>query len=327
MNMEWRGAMDQNLSVPLARDKKKTLLRFSDIADIQARLFKGGPTAGGERLMIALVQGTRAVYVRAREVMRTETGAKAPVVADSRFGLVFLSLAVSLVLHAGLAMGLLNEKRSEPPKREQLLVVEFIGMVGNRQLEQKQRGNDSAQKAPALPPQEMAKKTAKKATAPTRKAPSPVKAKALPEKTETRPEPKLEPEQQPEQQATNAAPAAGEQALPKGADAQQELQTLKPRELEASLIRKYLAGLKQAIQNHLEYPQEARDSGYVGAPVIRFTITDSGDILPGSLAVQKSSGSALLDERALLAARGAAPMAKPPRQMAVTITVAFTQDG
>ena len=169
----------------------------------------------------------------------------------------------------------------------------------------------------------MTKKAAKKAMATARKAPSSVKVKALPEKTEIKPEP----EQQPAQQAANAAPPSSEQTIPKGADAQQMPQTLKSRELDASLIRKYLAGLKQAIQSHLQYPREARDSGYVGAPVIRFTITESGDILSGSLGVHKSSGSALLDEKALLAARDAAPMAKPPRQMAVTITVAFTQDG
>lgn len=247
--------------------------------------------------------------------MRKETGAKAPVVADSRFGLVFLSLAVSLALHAGLAMGLLNEKRSEPPKREQLLMVEFIGMVSNRQLEQKQMGNDSARKAPVSPPE----KKAKMATASAHTASTPVRAKEQMEKTETKPEQ--------EQQPVKAAPSVSEQTMPQGSEVQQIQQTLKPRESEESLIRKYLAGLKRAIQNHLEYPQEAQDTDSIGAPVIRFIITESGDILPNSLSIQKSSGSILLDEKALQAARGAAPMAKPPRQMAVTITVAFTQDG
>ncbi|WP_333873626.1 TonB family protein [Methylobacter sp.] len=229
-------------------------------------------------------------------------GAKA-ILSGCRFGV--LGLVVSLALHALVAMSIFSENRTKPPLNEEL-VVQFVGMVSNRQIDQKQKGDDSprsAQKAPVPPLQEVAKKTAKKAQ-------SPVKPKKLPEKIETTP-----------------TPAPVEQAMPKGAEVQQVQQTLMPRESEASLIRKYLAGLKQDIQKHLEYPQEALDSGYIGAPVIRFTITESGDILPGSLAINKSSGSDLLDEKALQAARGSAPMAKPPRQMTVTITLAFTQDG
>ncbi len=234
-------------------------------------------------------------------------------VSSCRF--VLLGLAVSLALHAALALGVLSVKRSKPPPQREELVVQLIGMASNRQIEQQQRGDDSPSSAQKVlaPTRKVPKKVV-----PVRKAPSPVKAKALPEKLETKSEPETE---------QQAAPSVSEQMMPTGAKAQQVQQTLKPRESEESLIRKYLAGLKQAIQNHLEYPQEARDTGYIGAPVIRFTITGSGDILSGSLSVAKSSGSALLDEKALQAARSAAPMAKPPRQMTVTITVAFTQDG
>lgn len=234
----------------------------------------------------------------------------------SRFGAGLACVAISLLLHAGLAIRMLglNRSRPAPPPREQL-VVELVGMLSNRQLEQKQLGKTDAPKTSA-PPREMAKKKPPS----VRKAPSPVKAKDKPRMSE--PEPK--PEELPEQAAV--APPS-EKNMSNGADMQQVQQTLKTRESEASLLRKYLAGLKQAIQDHLEYPQEARHTGNVGAPVIRFTITESGDILHGSLCVHKSSGSLLLDEKALLAARGAVPMAKPPRQMTVTITVAFTQDG
>jgi protein TonB len=258
-----------------------------------------------------------------RKVAAAGVMASAP---GSRLG-VGIGLLASLALHAVLAMGVLNVNVRKPAPQRDQLVVQYIGMVGNRQAEQKQRGDDierNAPKAPAPPPQKAVKKTMKKAMAherPAGKALSPVKKQ--PGKTETKPKP----EQQPEQQVARAAPPASEQTMPKGAEAQQVKQTLKPRESELSLIRKYLAGLTQEIQDHLEYPREARDAGYVGAPTIRFTITESGDILPTSLSVHKSSGSALLDEKALQAAQAAAPMAKPPRQMTVTITVAFTQDG
>jgi periplasmic protein TonB len=225
-----------------------------------------------------------------------------------RFGL--LGLAVSLALHALLAMAVFSESKSKPPQREEELVVQLVGMVSNLQVDQKQKGDDSARKASASPHKEEMKK-------PEKKAPSQVKVKERREKIKPEPEP----------QPVKAAPPATVQPMPKGAEMQQEQQTLKPRESEASLIRKYLAGLKEDIQKHLEYPRDAGDTGDVGAPVIRFTITESGDILPGSLSINKSSGSDLLDEKALQAARGSAPMAKPPRQMTVTITLAFTQDG
>jgi protein TonB len=258
-----------------------------------------------------------------RKVAAAEMMASAPA---SRLG-VGIGLAVSLALHAVLAMSVLSVNVRKPAPQRDRLVVQLIGMVSNRQIEQKQRGDDierSAPKASAPPPQKALKKFVKQAMAPerpARKASSPVRAQ--PGKTETKPNP----EQQPEQQAARDAPSASEQTMPKKAEAQQIRQTLKSRESEVSLIRKYLAGLTQEIQDHLEYPLEARDLGYVGAPTIRFTITESGDILSASLSVHKSSGSTLLDEKALQAARAAAPMAKPPRQMTVTITVAFTQDG
>ena len=253
---------------------------------------------------------------------------------DCRFGLGLFSLAVSLALHGWLATGLLSESRREPPPKREQLLVQFVGMVSKRQIEQKQPGDDSARSVPkalASVPQEIAKKVMAPRP-PARKAPIPVKVRVPPGKTETRPRPEQQPqpvqqaEQQAEQQGVGFTPPASEQTMSTG-ESHQMQQTLKSRETEMSLIRTYLASLKQAIQNHLEYPREALDVGYVGAPAIRFTITESGDILPGSLAIHKSSGSAMLDEKALQAARGAAPMAKPPRQMAVTITVAFTQGG
>jgi periplasmic protein TonB len=243
-------------------------------------------------------------------------------VFECRF--VLLSLAASLALHAVLATGVSGKNRNKPPRREEL-VIELIGIVSNRQLEQKQRGDtspSSTQKAVAPPPHKAAKKAAKKVMTPTRKASSRMKAMAQPEKT------RPEPEQQSEQPAVSTAPPASGKTMPLGAESQQIQQVLKPRESQASLIRKYLARLKRDIQSHLDYPEEARDTtGNVGAPTIRFTITESGDILPGSLSINKSSGSAQLDQQALRAARSSTPLAKPPRQMTVTIKVAFTRDG
>lgn len=223
---------------------------------------------------------------------------------------VLLSMAASLGLHTVVAIGILGKNQSKPPQREEL-VVELIGMVSTRQVEQKQQGEVSPSST---------QKAAKKMMTRVHKASNPVKAMARPEKT------KPEPQPQSEQQALSATPPVIGNTAPLGSESPQMQQILKPRESEASLIRAYLAGLKREIQNHLDYPDDARDIGNVGAPTIRFTITESGDILPGSLSIYLSSGSAQLDEQAIRAAQSSAPMAKPPRPMTVTIKVAFIQD-
>jgi periplasmic protein TonB len=64
----------------------------------------------------------------------------------------------------------------------------------------------------------------------------------------------------------------------------------------------------------------------VGAPTIRFTLTEEGNILSGSLAVAKSSGYPVLDESAMRAAQAGAPFEKPPRRMEVAIAIGFVQE-
>ena len=103
-------------------------------------------------------------------------------------------------------------------------------------------------------------------------------------------------------------------------------QTVRARDDGADALRKYLAGLRKAIQGKLVYPVEAREAGYVGAPTIRFTLTEEGNILSGSLAVAKSSGYPVLDESAMRAAQAGAPFEKPPRRMEVAIAIGFVQE-
>jgi len=54
-------------------------------------------------------------------------------------------------------------------------------------------------------------------------------------------------------------------------------------------MRDYLAEVIKAIQRNLAYPDQARREGFLGRPVIRFTLMDNGGILPNSLAVHQSS--------------------------------------
>ena len=235
--------------------------------------------------------------------------------------LALLCLTVSLLLHT-LVMQLMHAQPAKPPPHREVLIVEWGGVVSNQQLEEKHQGEtlpSSQQQKPIEAPKEKPKKVNKT----PRKAPEPLKAPQPLERSESKPEPQTQAQAEPQPAQQSASATA-----PQGVDAQQIAQQLAARESELSLMRKYLAGLKQAIQSHLEYPQEAREPGNLGAAVIlRFTLTESGDILAGSLSINKSSGSAVLDAKALEAAQSAAPMARPPRQMTVTITVVFAQDG
>jgi periplasmic protein TonB len=124
--------------------------------------------------------------------------------------------------------------------------------------------------------------------------------------------------------------SAGEAQTPgEGADHQdQTQQTIAAASIpsDASALRTYVGQLRKAIQSRVVYPPQARLAGQVGTPVVRFTVSLNGDILPGSLAIQRSSGYPLLDENALQAARDSSPLPPPPRQFSVAIAVAFARE-
>ena len=68
-----------------------------------------------------------------------------------------------------------------------------------------------------------------------------------------------------------------------------------------------------------------RKSGIEGISTITFTIMESGDIRGNSLRVKKSSGYSELDANALKSALASAPFEKPPKELNVSIAVAFTR--
>lgn len=235
---------------------------------------------------------------------------------ERRLRLVFaVGLGISVLLHAALVLPwLMNDGAApRPPQREQL-VVDLLGMVSNRQSEQQVVGRPMEAPAPASPPKQAIRQaTRERPPVPRQTAPSPVQVeRPAEEPVRAVPEPAT--------QVAAVPPAAN------GAEEERVQQTVRARNTDADAIRKYLASLKRAIQSKLVYPAEAREAGYVGAPMIRFTLTESGNILSGSLALQKSSGYPVLDESAMRAALAGAPFEKPPRQMDVAIAVAFVQD-
>ncbi|WP_208507572.1 TonB family protein [Variovorax paradoxus] len=225
-----------------------------------------------------------------------------------------IGLGLSVLLHAALVLPWLVRARPEapPPLREQL-VVDLLGMVSNRQVEQQQVARPAEPPPPTPPPKPVARKeTRERPQAPRQVAPSPVQVARAEEPVRASPEP---------QQQVAAPPPVSN-----AAEEDRMQQTVRARDDGADALRKYLAGLRKAIQGKLVYPAEAREAGYVGAPTIRFTLTEEGNILSGSLAVAKSSGYPVLDESALRAAQAGAPFEKPPRRMDVAIAIGFVQE-
>lgn len=239
----------------------------------------------------------------------------------ARFGFK-QALCVSLLLHALAGLWSVNAWVS-PPSKPQSLMFDLVGMVSKRQIEEQRAGrseNSASQPVPPVAPtvaapsrrDEQEKRPSKHAIA----RPRPTDEKGV----------KARPEEESSSASAarlaampSAAPSAGMEDHAAESPAQKQ-------ESDGDAIRRYLVGLKKAIQNKLVYPPDVRELGAVGSPLVRFTITGDGEILPGSLRLERSSGYAILDDNAMRAALAGAPFERPPHQMDVVIAVAFVRD-
>ena len=239
-------------------------------------------------------------------------------VQPSARGRLWRCTAVSLLLHAALALPWLaaNWLKTATPHPPQPLALDVLGMLGTRQLE-KQTIKAAPAKVSVQPQPRADVRPAPHPAPHLARLPDDVASPAtaaVTQAADAAPKP-----QQPTPPAPARAPVPDD-----GAERQQVQQTIQPPESEATLTRRYVIAMSLAIQSRLVYPAEARDAGHVGRPTIRFTVTEDGDILPGTLAIGNSSGYRLLDDYALRAARAGAPFGRPPRRMEVVIAVSFT---
>jgi len=221
-------------------------------------------------------------------------------------------LAISLALHGAviLLFVFVTSPRAPHEARYHTLRIDLAGMIAQRQVEERKGGSAGAQPArqakQAAPRQFREKYETKESPAHAEKAsdiPNPS------DKTS-------------EQAAESSGPT-----IPAGAAGQgpsQRGQTIAYRDQDADVTRQYLARLSKRLQANLVYPEEVRKSGIDGISTIAFTIEESGMIKAGSLRVRKSSGYASLDNNALKSATSSAPFEKPPRELNVSIAVAFT---
>lgn len=232
-------------------------------------------------------------------------------------------VAASLLLHACLALPFVVLMQHAPRKQghsSNRLNIELFGMLANRQTEAQQKRVEArpGQTAPRKQDTQQAKtETAQKETAhtqahavPTDNLPDMPDAVRLPELPASLVEPSR---------------SAGGQAHA-GGDSQQRQQFISRRNEAADVLNAYLAQLAKRLRANLIYPPEAKKKRLEGFPQISFVVTESGAIKPNTLTVKKSSGYALLDASALKTAAVSAPFQKPPRELGVSIAIAFEID-
>lgn len=254
-----------------------------------------------------------------------------------------IGLAVSLAVHgliAALFWLMPAWLQAKAPPDTQALQMELFGMLSNRQEQEQQQGLPDTpppqpQAAPEPPPAEPSPGLEPE---PEPEPPPDPVPEPIPEPPPELPPPAIEPpEPSPVQVKPPAkpkpkpkpAPAARPSApqpppAPKGAEVARVQQTIASPDMQ-TLMQAYVRELSRMLQRSLVYPREARREGYVGSTTVRFSITEDGTILPGSLSIQRSSGYAILDEQALKTARSNAPFPAPPKSMTVSITIAFRE--
>jgi protein TonB len=91
--------------------------------------------------------------------------------------------------------------------------------------------------------------------------------------------------------------------------------------LTADYARRNYTYIQRRIRDRLVYPSPARRAGIQGVAEIAFTIHENGRV--SAVTVQKSSGSAVLDDAAVDAVLAAAPFPRPPAPARRAIPVSF----
>ncbi len=229
---------------------------------------------------------------------------------------IWHGIAASFALHSALALPFVVNSLAPPPDEPPLLVLDLQGVVADDQIEKKVvqqiKGAEQQEKeqvakpeqaaTPAVPPPpDPPEHVAEESGTPASPPPSPAQADSLPA----------------------AAPKSGNTGTAniKGADQQQDAQTIKDVETEKDRINAFLTLLGKKVRANMVYP----DDGRSGSPVVAFSVLVSGQIRPGSLKIAESSGQAALDASALSTIRASAPFDPPPRELPLAITVDFTR--
>jgi protein TonB len=225
-------------------------------------------------------------------------------ISRSRFGL-WPCLLASVLSHAAalgvfLAAGVLWSLSGSAPAGRETLRLDLYGMLSDRQIEE-----IVAEEIPVEPePVPVAE---------LEPIPEPV---PIPE-----PDPIIDPkpEPKPKPPKPRAKPPSQPQRAPQAG------RTVRDREGEATLVRRYVSDLSRKIRSRLVYPSQAKARGLTGTVTVSFSVTESGGLRSGSESIRSGSGYRELDEAALRAVRAAAPFPRPPKAMSITLSVNFKE--
>ena len=89
-------------------------------------------------------------------------------------------------------------------------------------------------------------------------------------------------------------------------------------------LRTFLETLRVEIERHKNYPPFARKNGIEGTAYLNFHIGDDGK--PGGIALERSSGSKILDESAIRTLKGMErfyPVPEEIRELEITVPIAY----
>jgi len=233
-------------------------------------------------------------------------------------------VGVSLLLHACVALPIILWMVHTPHQYRHItnrLNVEVFGMLANRQTAAQQKRVESVKPSEsAAPKHEMPdaklepihKEIA--STAPSLQQSEPLtnetNAVRLPQTASTQ---------------SDSSRSSGLQSHTGGA-VQQQQQTIAVHNDMNDRIAAYMAQLTKRLQTNLIYPQEVKKKKIEGSSRVSFVIMESGEIRSNTLAVKKSSGNANLDAAALRTVASSAPFQKPPREISVSVELAFEVD-
>lgn len=232
-------------------------------------------------------------------------------------------LAASLALHGALILPFVVVLDEPPPQDSQLLVVELQGLVSDTQSEQ--QVPQQTRGAPEQKQQEEQKAQAAKAAVPDKpeedQAPDGTLAPAPP------PSPEQQAQDAPPQE--KAKPAEAQSGTPgladvQGAQEQKQAQTVAPEVDEAQILRAYVRSLTKKLKDNIVYPPDVqRTIRRKGTTYVSFTIEANGALRPGTLKIERSSGTPAYDVAALRTVEKNAPFDAPPRPMRVGVPVDY----
>lgn len=265
-------------------------------------------------------------------------------------------LLLSLMIHASIGFSVYvaglehRDLSAKMMKSDKKLQIDLYGMVSDRQMKEKLKG-DIAPKKPEKP------KVAEKPPEPPKPKPKPKIAQKQPEVK--KPVPKIAatpPVKHPKPKPPVKSPVKVVQNTPKPAapapappaprkiqvpvvnaeepkissagkgDEENKRQAKLRDALDKGEIQVYLARLTRRVRDNLVYPEAIRKKGVEGVVQIAFVVTQAGEIKAGTLVVQRSSGFAALDKSALQSATESAPFSPPKKEMRIAMNVAFTVD-